>query len=70
MKKITKDIVLAEIIKKKGAEDILAKNNLPCITCPFAKYEMEKLRLGEICKTYGLNLEKILSELNALNEKN
>jgi len=61
---------LAEIIKKKGAEDILAKNNLPCITCPFAKYEMEKLRLGEICKTYGLNLEKILSELNALNEKN
>jgi hypothetical protein len=68
MKKITKDTVLAEIIKKKGAEDVLAKNKMPCVTCPFAKFEMEKLNLGEVCKAYGLDLKKILAGINALDK--
>ncbi len=68
MKKITKDTVLAEIIKRKGAEDVLLKNKMPCLTCPFAKFEMGKLKLGEVCKVYGLDLEKILAGINALDK--
>lgn len=62
--KITKDTTLAEILEFPEAEKILAKHNLPCLSCPFAKLEMENLKMGEICKTYGINLEKILEELN------
>ena len=36
--------------------------------CPMAQFEMDKLEIGEVCKMYGLNLEKILKELNG--EKN
>jgi hypothetical protein len=65
--KITKDSTLAEILELKGAEKILAKYNLPCLTCPFAKMEMESLKIGQICKLYGISLEKLLKELNKKN---
>ena len=29
-----------------------------------AQFELDKLKIGEVCKMYGLNLEKILKELN------
>ncbi|MFC1789763.1 hypothetical protein ACFLYY_02170 [Patescibacteria group bacterium] len=64
MKKVTKNTTLAEILKVSGAEEVLAKHNLPCLTCPFAKIEMERLKLGQICAQYNLNLEKLLSDLN------
>jgi len=66
MPKITKETTLAEILNLPGAEKILAKYNLPCLSCPFAKMEMENLKIGEICKTYGINAEKLLKELNKL----
>ena len=47
----------------------MAKHGVPCVVCPLAKFEMEKLKIGEICKIYGLNLEKILKDLNALSMK-
>ena len=62
---ITKNSTLAEIIKKKGAEKILAKNGVPCLSCPMAEFEVDKLQIGEVCKSYGLKLTKILKELNA-----
>lgn len=61
--KITKDTTLAEI-SLSGAEKILAKYNLPCLSCPFAKMEMENLKIGEVCKIYGIDLESLLKELN------
>ena len=64
-KKITKNTTLSEILETSGADKILAKHNLPCLTCPFAKMEMEKLKLGEICASYGINLDKLLKDLNA-----
>ena len=64
MAKFTKDTTLAEVLKKKGAEKILAKYDLPCLTCPMAKFEIENLKLGRVCKMYGINLEKLLGELN------
>ncbi len=62
--KITEDITLAEILKMPGSEAILAKYNLPCLSCPMAKFEMEKLKLGDVCKMYGIDLENLLRELN------
>ena len=63
-KKINKESSLAEILKKPGMAEILAKNNLPCLYCPMARYEIEKLKLGDICQAYHLDLKKILKELN------
>jgi len=62
--KITKNTLLSEILKKSGAEKTLVKYNLPCLSCPMAKFEMEKLKIGEVCETYGINLDKLLEELN------
>jgi len=64
MPKITKDTTLAEILKHSELEKILMKYKLPCLGCPFAKFEMENLKIGEVCKMYGINLENLLKELN------
>ena len=66
MKKITKETTLAGILKIPGAEKILLKHNLPCLGCPFAKLEMEDLKIGNICKTYGISSERLIKELNTL----
>lgn len=60
---ITKDTTLEKIMEK-GGEEILAKNGVPCVFCPMAKFEISKLKIGEVCKMYGLSLEKILKDLN------
>lgn len=62
--KITENTTLAEILKNPEAEKILAKYNLPCLGCPFAKMEMENLKIGQVCQMYDINVEKLLKELN------
>lgn len=64
MTKITKDTTLQDVLEKEGAEKALANHKVPCLTCPFAKMEMEQLKLGDICKMYGIDVEKLLQELN------
>jgi len=64
--KITKDTTLEKILQIKGAEEVLAKNNVPCLLCPYSKIEMSELKIGDICKMYGLNFKKILADLNKL----
>jgi len=64
--KITEKTTLAKIVEKKGTDEILAKNRVPCMSRPMASFEIEKLKIGEVCKMYRLNLEKILKELNKL----
>ena len=66
--KIAKNTTLARILEFSGTEKILAKYNLPCLNCPFAKLEMENLKIGEICKMYKIDIENLLKELNNLNE--
>lgn len=61
--KITKDTTLSEVMDEKF-QKIMAKYNVPCLSCPMAKMEMEKLRLGEICQMYGIDLEGLLKDLN------
>lgn len=62
--KITKDTTLAEVLNYSGAKEILAKYNLPCLTCPMAKFEIENLKIGDICKLYGIDSKKLLKTLN------
>ena len=61
---ITKNTTLSEILEKKGMEEILAKYNLPCLTCPLAKFEIESLKLGELCKMYKIDVKNLIEELN------
>ncbi len=61
----TKDTILAEILKHPKANKILEKYNLPCLHCPMAAQEMEILKIGEVTKIYGIDLESLLKELNA-----
>jgi hybrid cluster-associated redox disulfide protein len=69
MKKITKDTTLSEILELKGAEKILSKYNLPCLSCPMAKFEANELKIGDVCETYGINLEELLKDLNGATNK-
>ncbi|MFA6190239.1 MAG: hypothetical protein WC711_01850 [Candidatus Staskawiczbacteria bacterium] len=62
--KITSKTTLAKIMNQKGADKILAKNGVPCLSCPMAQFEVDDLQIGEVCETYGLKLSKILKELN------
>jgi len=67
--KITKETTLAEILDNPDNEKILAKYNLPCLGCPFAKTEMENLKIGQVCEMYNINVQKLLRELNKLYKK-
>jgi len=69
--KITKDTTLAKVLEIKGAEKILSKFQMPCLGCAMAQMEMDTLKLGDICNMYGLDLDKLLKELNIIvKEKN
>ncbi len=62
--KITKKTKLSEVINNPKAEKILSKHKFPCISCPFARYEMESLDLGSVCKMYDIDCNKLIKELN------
>ena len=64
MGKITKDTTLAEILALPGMENILAKYSLPCLSCPFGKQELEILKIGDVCRAYGIDIDKMMGELN------
>ncbi len=66
MVKFTKDTTLAKVLGDAELEKVLAKHNVPCLGCPFAKIEMNKLKIGEICKMYGIKLESLLKDLNKI----
>jgi hypothetical protein len=66
MGKITEKTTLEKILETKKGAEILSKYSVPCMSCPMASFEISKLEIGQVCKMYGLNLEKILNELNIL----
>lgn len=63
---ITEDTSLAKILEYPKAQKILAKYNLPCLSCPMAAFETGLLKIGRVCKMYDINLKKLLKELNSL----
>lgn len=64
--KVTNNTTLAEIFKIPGAEKILAKHNLPCLSCPFAALESEELKIGKVCEMYEIDLKSLLEDLNKI----
>jgi len=62
--KITKETTLEELMKTTGMEEILMKHGVPCVTCPMAQMEMQFLKLGDICEKYGIDVDKLMAELN------
>lgn len=66
--KITENTILAEILKYPETKEILAKYNLPCLTCPMAVFEIGVLKIGEVCKMYNIDLESLLRELNPVRD--
>ncbi len=65
MPKFTKETTLSELLQNPKTAEILAKFNVPCLGCPMAKLEMENLKIGEVCKTYKINVQLLLKELNS-----
>ena len=64
MKKITEETTLSEIFDDPKLKEILSKYNFPCLTCPFAQYEVKGLKIGNVCKMYDIDAKKLLKELN------
>ncbi|MDS1029018.1 DUF1858 domain-containing protein [Bacillota bacterium LX-D] len=62
--KITKDTLISEALKANDkAAQILIDNGMGCLGCPSA--QMEKLE--QAAQVHGLDLEKLLKELNEKN---
>lgn len=58
---ITKDTIIADIIKEKSnAAEILMAYGMGCIGCPSAQMET----LGQACEIHGIDLEEVLKKLN------
>ena len=66
MKKIKNNTTLADILLVPEAEKVLVKYNLPCLGCPFVQTEMESLKIGNVCKMYGIDSKSLLRELNEI----
>lgn len=62
--KSSENTTLKKILEMENGEKILTKHGVPCVTCPMAKFELEKLKIGEICEIYHLELDPILKDLN------
>jgi hypothetical protein len=60
----TEKTTLEEVLGVSGAEEILAKYNVPCLSCPMAQIEMAGLTLGEICANYRIDIKNLLIDLN------
>jgi hypothetical protein len=69
MEKITEKTTLSEILKNPKLVEILEKYNFPCLACPFAKMEIENLEIGKVCDLYGIEIKKVLKELNEVIRK-
>ena len=61
---VNESTTLSDILKIEGAEKMLSKYQLPCLHCPMATMEMEKLKIGEVCKMYGIDAKSLLEDLN------
>jgi hypothetical protein len=64
MEKIDQNTTLKEILQIEGAQEILMRHNIPCLFCPMASFEIENLKIGDVCRIYGIDSKKLLEELN------
>ncbi len=62
--KITSNTKLSKVFKKKTLVNVLSKFNVPCVSCPIAKHEIEQLSVGYVCDIYGIDKKELIKELN------
>jgi len=61
MQKVTADMTIAEVLRlDKGTVPIFLNNGLHCLGCPSATAES----IEEACEVHGLDVNKLLRELN------
>ncbi len=65
--KITKKSTIEDILNHPKGKEMLAKYNVPCLGCPMAAMEMQDLKIEDVAKQYGIELEDMLKELNKEN---
>lgn len=61
---ITEKSTLKEVLEHQGLEEVLRENGFPCVSCPMAKMEMDKLEIGYVCDTYGIDKIQLIKKLN------
>jgi len=66
--KYNENTKLAEVLNSPEASKVIGKFKLPCLNCPMAAYEAGVLTLGQVSKTYGIDLDGLLKELNELDK--
>jgi len=68
-RKITEDTTIEEILRNPGASSTLAKHGIYCAICPFAQFEMGRLKIGDVARNYGVDVDDLLKELNDIVRK-
>jgi hypothetical protein len=66
--KVNANTVLQELMGIPEAVEILAKYNVPCLSCPIAAFEIGYLQIGEVAKIYGIDLNALIKDLNEVLE--
>lgn len=62
--KVTEQTVLGDILNQPNGKEILSNYKLPCLSCPMAALEMGVLKIGDICRMYGIDQESLIKDLN------
>ena len=62
--KIDENTMLETILKDPKLENVLSQYKVPCLVCPFAAMEMGELKIGPICKKYGIDIKSLIIDLN------
>ena len=62
--KITENTTVEETLKYPGTSSILVKHGIHCPTCPFAQFEIGRLKIGDVARNYGVDVAVLLKELN------
>jgi len=68
-RQVDENWLLAEVLQIQGAAEVLNKYSLPCMGCPLMGFEVGMLRIGEVCRTYGIDSKKVIKDLNSLLKK-
>ena len=66
---ITKQTLLEDLFNNPKAMGVLEKYNFPCLGCPMAAFEMGVLKLGDVAKAYGIDIEKLVQDINLVMRK-
>ena len=66
--KYNENTKLAEVLNSPEASKVIGKFKVPCLHCAMAAYEAGVLTLGQISKTYNIDLGSLLKELNEIDQ--